>query len=197
MNSNKARIGLACERGNPALFLKNLLKKLNVKEVYGIVKWPIITGGPLPKTFESRFLSVGDAAGQSKPTTGGGIFTGTLCGLIAGMAIAKKTEGLVNTPKFYEKTWRRLLEYEFKVQLLYRRIFRKLDDKTLDYAISFLNGIGWRGLKDFDYHSRTIEDSLRNVNAIKSIFRKPKMCLLASAIILKTIEGLLVNSTLK
>jgi len=197
LNSNKARIGLACERGNPALFLKNLLKKLNVKEVYGIVKWPIITGGPLPKTFESRFLSVGDAAGQSKPTTGGGIFTGTLCGLIAGMAIAKKTEGLVNTPKFYEKTWRRLLEYEFKVQLLYRRIFRKLDDKTLDYAISFLNGIGWRGLKDFDYHSRTIEDSLRNVNAIKSIFRKPKMCLLASAIILKTIEGLLVNSTLK
>ncbi len=196
LNSNKARIGLACEYGNPTLLLKNLFKRLNVKEVYGVIKWPIITGGPLPKTFKSRFLSVGDAAGQSKPTTGGGIFMGTLCGLIAGMAIAKKTGGSANAPRLYEKTWRRLLEREFKMQLLYRRIFRKLDDKTLDYAISFLNGIGWRGLRDFDYHSRTIEDFLRNVNVIKSIFRKPNLYL-TSAIILKIVEGLLVHSTLE
>ncbi len=197
LDFNMARIGLACERGNPALFLKNLLKRLNVKEVYNIIKWPIITGGPLPKTFESRFLSVGDAAGQSKPMTGGGIFTGTLCGLIAGMAIAEKTEDLVDAARFYEKTWRRLLGYEFKMQRLYRMIFRTLDDKTLDYAVSLLNGIGWRSLKDFDYHSKTIEDFLRNINTIKRVFGKPNVYLLTSAIILKTIGSLLAHSTLE
>lgn len=195
LNSNKVRIGLACERGNPMLFLKNLLKKLNVKEVYSITKWPVITGGPLPKTFNSRFLSVGDAAGQSKPTTGGGIFTGTLCGLIAGVAIARKAEeDLANAPSIYEKTWRKLLEYEFKMQRLYRRIFRRLDDETLDYAVSLLKNMGWNSLKDFDYHSKTIEDSFRNV---KIILGKPDMYPLISTIMLKTIGSLLAYSTLE
>ncbi|MEM2849931.1 MAG: NAD(P)/FAD-dependent oxidoreductase [Candidatus Bathyarchaeia archaeon] len=193
LNPNEARIGLACERGNPILFLKNLLKKLNVKEVYGVTKWPIITGGPLPKTFKSRFLSVGDAAGQSKPTTGGGIFTGTVCGLIAGVAIARKVEeDLVDTLSIYEKTWRKLLEYEFKMQRLYRRIFRTLDDETLDYAVSLMKNVGLNSLKDFDYHSKTIEDSLRNV---KIILGKPYMYPSISTMILKTIGSLLAHPT--
>ncbi|MBS7612195.1 NAD(P)/FAD-dependent oxidoreductase [Candidatus Bathyarchaeota archaeon] len=195
LNSNKARIGLACERGNPTLFLKNLLKKLNVEDVYNVVKWPIITGGPLPKTFNSRFLSVGDAAGQSKPTTGGGIFTGTLCGLIAGVAIARRSEEhLVEAPRSYEKTWRKLLEYEFKMQRLYRQIFRILDDETLDYTVSFLKSISWNSLKDFDHHSKTIEYPLRN---IKTILGKPGMYPLISKIILKTIGNLLAYSSVE
>lgn len=195
LNSNRARIGLACEHGNPLSFLKSLLKKLNVKELYGITKWPIMTGGPLPKTFNSRFLSVGDAAGQSKPITGGGIFTGTLCGLIAGVAIAKKAEeGLMYAPEFYEKSWRRLLEYEFKMQRFYRWMFRILDDEVLDCAVTLLKNADWNTLKDFDYHSKTIEDSFRKVEAILG---KPNMYPSISAIILKTIRSLLVHSTLE
>jgi len=195
LNSNRARIGLACEHGNPLSFLRNLLKKLNVEELYGVTKWPIITGGPLPKTFNSRFLSVGDAAGQSKPITGGGIFTGTLCGLIAGLAIAKKAEeGFIYAPEFYEKTWRRLLGYEFKMQRFYRRLFRTLDDELLEHVVTLLKNIGWNTLKDFDYHSKTIEGSFRK---IWTALGKPNTYPSISAFVLKTIGSLLVHSALE
>lgn len=191
-DSSIARVGLACEHGNPTVFLKNLLEKLKAGEIYRITKWPIMTGGPLPKTSNVRFLSVGDAAGQSKPTTGGGIFTGTLCGSIAGAVIARMVEeDLEDAPRLYEETWRKFLGYEFKLQSLYRRIFRILDDKTLDYAILFLKDSCWKSLEDFDYHSRSIEGLLKNV---KNIFRMPNSHLLISTVILRTIKSLLVNS---
>ena len=38
---------------------------------------------PLPKTYADRILVVGEAAGQVKPTTGGGIYYGLMCADIA------------------------------------------------------------------------------------------------------------------
>jgi flavin-dependent dehydrogenase len=40
--------------------------------------------GPAERTVTDGVLIVGDAAGQAKPTSGGGIYTGMLCGKIAG-----------------------------------------------------------------------------------------------------------------
>ncbi|MEM1884804.1 MAG: NAD(P)/FAD-dependent oxidoreductase, partial [Candidatus Jordarchaeales archaeon] len=58
----------------------------------------IITGGPVGRTCSGRLLVVGDAAGQVKPTTGGGVVTGGICSKIAGRVAAEAVllEGDVN-----------------------------------------------------------------------------------------------------
>ena len=159
LGSGKARVGAACENGDPRMFLKRLLDRVGASKVYDEATRFIVTGGPLPRTFGHRFLSVGDAAGQSKPTTGGGIFTGTLCGLLAGLTLAKATKTgsySTHTLSMYEKSWRNLLGREFRVQLFYRRIFRRLRDEALNSIVSTLSDRRVGGLRDFDFHSKTL-----------------------------------------
>jgi digeranylgeranylglycerophospholipid reductase len=61
-------------------------------------------------------LLAGDAAGQVKATTGGGIFFGAQCGLIAGRNSEK--------PEVYEREWKR----KFGLDLALHRHFRTLLD---------------------------------------------------------------------
>lgn len=156
LGSSKARVGLACKLVDPAIFLKNLLKRVEARRVYSEARWFLLTGGPLARTYGERFISVGDAAGQCKPTTGGGIFTGTLCGLVAGLTLAEASRREVYARRMlsvYERGWRRLLEREFKVQLLLRKVFRRLTDGLLERALMLLDD---SGLEDFDYLSRSL-----------------------------------------
>ncbi|MCD6445018.1 NAD(P)/FAD-dependent oxidoreductase [Candidatus Bathyarchaeota archaeon] len=159
LGSGRARVGVACEDGNPKRFLRKLLSRVGASRVYEEATRFILTGGPLPRTFGHRFLSVGDAAGQSKPTTGGGIFTGMLCGLIAGLTLAKATRRnsySTHILSMYEKSWRNVLGRELKFQLLYRRLFRRLRDEALNTIVSTLSDRRVEGLRDFDYHSKTV-----------------------------------------
>ena len=50
---------------------------------------PIWIKGPIEKFVEGKTVIVGDAAGQAKPTTAGGIFTSGMGGIYAGQAISK------------------------------------------------------------------------------------------------------------
>ena len=45
--------------------------------------------GPIEKFVDGKSVIVGDAAGQAKPTTAGGIYTSGMGGVFAGQAIAK------------------------------------------------------------------------------------------------------------
>ena len=82
-----AKAGLLC-RGNPRPYITALLSRLEQQGRITMKKHDIKYGTvplkPLGKTYGERLLVVGDAAGQVKPTTGGGIYFGTLC---AGMAV--------------------------------------------------------------------------------------------------------------
>ena len=60
-------------------------------------------------------MIVGDAAGQAKPTTAGGIFSCGMAGILAGRAISEaiqtgKSSSLMN----YEKQWRDKFGKEFE-----------------------------------------------------------------------------------
>ena len=50
---------------------------------------PIWIKGPIKKFVEDKTVIVGDAAGQAKPTTAGGIFTSGMGGVYAGQAISE------------------------------------------------------------------------------------------------------------
>lgn len=100
----------------------------------------IPVGGPLVETCKRNVLVVGDAAGQTIPTVGGGVPTALICGDIAGRKVAEHVnEGEALTS--YDYTWRRLLGETFENSLKLRKIsdliFRS--DKVLDLVLEH----GW------------------------------------------------------
>ena len=63
--------------------------------------------GPINRTFTDGFLVVGDAAGQTKATTGGGFNIGGYCALIAGKVASdsiEKDDYSKNFLKRYQQT---------------------------------------------------------------------------------------------
>jgi flavin-dependent dehydrogenase len=87
-------------------------------------------------------LIVGDAAGQVKPTSGGGIYPGTLCAKIAG-TVAAEAAAHGNTSKDalmeYDTRWRSEIGRELETGLRIREGFNKLSDDDLNYMIRALD----------------------------------------------------------
>jgi flavin-dependent dehydrogenase len=87
-------------------------------------------------------LIVGDAAGQVKPTSGGGIYPGTLCAKIAG-TVAAEAAAQGNTSKDalmeYDTRWRSEIGRELETGLRIREGFNKLSDDDLNYTIRALD----------------------------------------------------------
>ncbi|NQT47714.1 MAG: NAD(P)/FAD-dependent oxidoreductase [Chloroflexi bacterium] len=91
---------------------------------------------PLPKTSRERVVVIGDAAGQVKPTTGGGICYGLLC---ADMA-ADTLHRALNSGDFraralssYDRKWKEALSTELRLGRWARWLYEKLNDRQVDY----------------------------------------------------------------
>jgi flavin-dependent dehydrogenase len=88
------------------------------------------------KTVAERFLLVGDAAGQVKASTGGGVITGGIAARIAGKACVKAleeedfSEGFLKAE--YEDKWRAEIGLELKVHEVLRSLFDALSDEDLE-----------------------------------------------------------------
>ncbi len=136
LNSNSARVGLACSTSNPLKNLQSFIKNRFIKPTRILVRaGRIVTCGPIPRTFLDNFVVVGDAAGQVKPTTGGGVILGGICALISGKIVAEAVKRRTTTRNFlreYETLWKRKLGREFKLMLLARNIANRLSDETTD-----------------------------------------------------------------
>ena len=100
----------------------------------------IPVGGPMAKTFTGNILVVGDAAGHTIPTFGGGVPPALICGRIAGRAVAEQVRD--GEPlSHYEEAWRRQLGDTLENSLRLRKmgdiLFRS--EKTVD----FVSKRGW------------------------------------------------------
>jgi len=135
--SDSARVGLASNEGNIRQLLDkfvddNFHTSTKVEKRTGL----IITSGPIPKTCLHGFIAVGDVAGQTKPTTGGGVVTGGICALVAARsavsAVGRHDASLEFLSDSYEVEWRKLLANEFSTMSTARRIYNMLSDSTLD-----------------------------------------------------------------
>lgn len=81
----------------------------------------------------NNVMLVGDAAGQVKPTTGGGIVTGMNAARIAGEVISK------NLPlSSYEKGCRGALARDFQLGLLIRKVSDRFSDRDFDRVFRVL-----------------------------------------------------------
>jgi digeranylgeranylglycerophospholipid reductase len=158
----RGKIGVAGRGINTSMALNEFINSRGKK--YSIIRKifaPIWIGGPRPPFVVDRTLVVGDAAGQTKPTTAGGIFSCGMAGILAGNAISKAIEKDDNRSLYeYEKNWKSMFQKEFNSMLFARKVLERLDNKSIDEIFSSLskktiNDVS--NFSDFDFHSSALD----------------------------------------
>ncbi len=176
-----ARAGLL-SRENPGTQLKKWLADLAAQAKIVTADVKIRYGGiplrPLSHTCGERLLVVGDAAGQVKPTSGGGIYFGLIGADIAVATLHDALEeGDLSAKRMerYERGWRKKLGRELRTGYWFRRLFERLSNRQVDRLFDIVKkgGIDQALLKaedlSFDWHSRTIIKLLKYQIVAKTI----------------------------
>jgi digeranylgeranylglycerophospholipid reductase len=140
---NTARVGLASKKGNVKKLLDDLVKEQWPRSTIDITKsGSVLVAGPVSRCWSPGFLVAGDAAGQVKQTTGGGIVIGGYCGKLAGMAAASAAmhqgEESYKFLRDYDSQWRDKFGSDLRKMGLARKLFASLSDATLDRLFSVL-----------------------------------------------------------
>lgn len=176
-----ARIGLCIKQNSvqsPKHYFSNFFKKDIFKNYLENCKIEKNTGGIIPlgvlkKTYDSNVMVVGDAAAQVKPTSGGGIYTGLMCGMLcSNIAIKSLQKNDFSTIflKNYQKLWEKDIGTELKRGMKFRAIYKKLSDKQLDKyidkfqdpeIIKIINEYG-----DIDYPSKLVKPLIKKIKNI-------------------------------
>ncbi len=132
-------------RSAPRRHLDRLMKTLK-KEGKVTGEGKVTSGGiplkTLPRTYRERVLVVGDAAGQVKPTTGGGVYYGLICADIAVDTLCRallRDDFSDETFSLYEKTWKKAIGRELKIGYLARRLYQKLSDRQIEMLFRMLD----------------------------------------------------------
>lgn len=188
--NDSARVGLGLSSnlgGNPLKYLENFIKshpiakaKLKGSTSEEETVHIIPTGGVLRQTVTDGFIIVGDAAGQVKSTTGGGLYYGILCAKIAGKIIAKALKlsgkGLLKRKSLleYERLWREKLYKEIMFSIRARSFLDSLSDAEMDYLFEFIisNKTLTKELEakgDIDWQSKLMSASFNSllINLVK------------------------------
>lgn len=131
--------------------------------------------GPTRRAHTERILAVGDAAGLTKPVTGGGIFYSLLSGALAAetlvdaLAAGDLSAGRLSR---YETRWRQRLMPEIRTGCWFRHLLVNLSDREFDAFVAALASGDVRAAIDrtarFNWHGSVIRALLRQPG-IKSI----------------------------
>lgn len=178
----KALVGLLSRR-NPGGHLRDLLSSLFQQGRIASPEAKITYGGiplkPLPKTYGERVIVVGDAAGQVKPTTGGGVYYGLLCAEMAADTLNQALATDIFSEKLfsgYQKAWQEKIGWELKIGYLARRFYGRLTNRQIDYLfhITKSKGIHETLLQSpelsFDWHGKAILKGLKHLEPWRHLF---------------------------
>ncbi|MFL6384109.1 MAG: NAD(P)/FAD-dependent oxidoreductase [Nitrososphaeraceae archaeon] len=172
--SDMGKVGVAGRSINAANVLKRYMESKG--ERYSVVRKvyaPIWIMGPMEHFVSGRNIIIGDAAGQTKPTTAGGIYSCGIGGVLAGRAIAiSKQKNDDNLLHDYEKKWFSIFKTEFERMLLIRKLLERLDNKAIDELFSTLSEGEMEvasKIGDFDFHSTAISKILGTRSGSKII----------------------------
>ena len=133
---------------------------------------------PAARSVADRVMMVGDAAGQVKPTTGGGIYYSMLAGDLAADALdsALRTDDLSAAGlAAYDRAWRNLLGRELRIGYVARTIYERLSAADLEKIVRLAasNGLLESGAA-FDWHADLVMRALsyKLLDSILTPFRK-------------------------
>jgi digeranylgeranylglycerophospholipid reductase len=176
-STNKAYVGLLAT-SQAKLHLQNFLNNLSCqgritsREVE--IEQKVIPVGTLARSYGDRVLVIGDAAGQVKPTTGGGIYFGHLGARIAAEVLdeALSSDNLTaGQLSRYQKQWKAKMGKELSRGYLARWAYTKLSDHQIEGIFNVLDSGGMAEALlnssnfSFDWHSRLILAVLRHSSA--------------------------------
>jgi digeranylgeranylglycerophospholipid reductase len=176
----RARIGLLTQKDAKTRLRRLLEERFPgarvTAELAGIRTKPIAQG-LLARTCGGRVLAVGEAAGQTKTTTGGGISYGLACADVAAAVIRESFDrssfGAADLAG-YESRWKSLLQKEILVGQRTRRLCARLSDGRIEslFQLARTDGIVpiIRSTADFDWHSGLIFALLRRLSFMR-VFR--------------------------
>lgn len=178
LEDNRARIGLATAHRNTRQALDKFRTQCSLLSGAKAEKWfggVVYTGGPVARTVSRRFVSVGDAAGQTKATTGGGVVAGGNCAIMAAHLITDalaqdryRHQALIE----YERRWKRSWGRQLWLMAILRRFLNRLDNPDLDALFVNLRDSNVRELVevkgDIDHQGKIITAALTSPKMMKS-----------------------------
>lgn len=158
--AGRGKVGAAGRGIAPARALEALLGSRGPHSVTRKVSAPVWAGGPAGSFVDGRTLAAGDAAGQAKPTTGGGIYSCGLGGALAGRAAAAYARtGDPADLAAYEAAWRARFGAEFRRQALARRVLERLDNAAIESLFASVTPEAAARASeggDFDFHAASV-----------------------------------------
>ncbi|MCL1811023.1 MAG: NAD(P)/FAD-dependent oxidoreductase [Methanomassiliicoccaceae archaeon] len=166
------RVGLCMNAGtggSPNDHLKRLLKTMGVEKEDVVTKYSgKIPLGGRPKTYGERTLLIGDAAGQVKPVSGGGLYPICKAAPILERTAAESLRENKTTAKYlsrYEKGWKKEIGKELSRGYKIRKIFTSLSDEDLEKVFRAIDKEDTRAVLsgiDLDSPSSVALPMLRN-----------------------------------
>ena len=170
------KVGVAGRHINAANALQSYIDRKGKYSVVRKIYSSIWVNGPLENFVTDRMIMVGDAAGQSKPTTAGGIYSCGMGGVFAGRAVVKEEESAGSKNDIpllltqYEKNWSSMFKSEFDKMLIARRFMERLDNKAIDDLVATISPkiveeVSFYG--DFDFHTTALAKMLASKAAAR------------------------------
>ena len=172
-DEGKGKVGVAGRGINVSetidVFLKEKGEFSTIRKIFA----PIWIKGPIKKFVEDETVFVGDAAGQAKPTTAGGIFTSGMGGVYAGQAISKflKTNNRDDLEQ-YQKRWISKFGKEFEKQSLARKVLERIDNNTINELFDSITPEIIKEVSEkenFDFHTGSIVKLLGLKGSMKTV----------------------------
>ncbi len=172
IGNGKSKIGLLARRQGGEL-LRKFLELPSIAERMqrwdGKIKANLIPLAPITKSYSNRVLVMGEAAGQTKITTAGGIYYGFLCADIGAEILEKAFEKNDFSEKSllpYEARWKTLLKEEQRMGSQLQQIFTKLSDRQIDAVVELARVDGIMPMAErlfrYDWHAPFISGLLKN-----------------------------------
>jgi digeranylgeranylglycerophospholipid reductase len=164
----RARIGLMTKRdaeGGLSRLLRSVpvVSRLQDETLIRFRRRPIPLAS-LPRTYGQRTLIVGDAAGLTKPTTGGGIYYGLLSAELATLTAHDALTATDYSAEFlarYQRNWHSQLGRELWWGRWFRRRAEQFSDAQIDEAFRLVSGDTVSQLireqAAFNWHGRLIQ----------------------------------------
>ncbi|MCG3219998.1 MAG: NAD(P)/FAD-dependent oxidoreductase [Candidatus Heimdallarchaeota archaeon] len=149
IDEESAKIGIGSQYSPSGKYLeKFVLKHPIAKEKLKQAKIEKKTSGAIPlssyikRTYTDNVLVVGDAAGQIKPTTGGGVILGGVASRFAGEVAADSITANDQSAKYlsrYEKLWKKEMKTNLFVMKHVRQYLNTLTDKETERLFLLIN----------------------------------------------------------
>lgn len=149
IDNERAKVGIGSKYSPSGKYLETFMlnhpiakEKLKDAKIEKRTSGAIPVGSHIKKTYADNVLVVGDAAGQTKPTTGGGVILGGIASRYAGKIAADSIISNDQSTKFlsrYEKLWKKEMKTNLFVMKHVRQYLNTLTNKEIEKLFWLIN----------------------------------------------------------